>query len=263
MGEKSKHFTWFFLLCIISGCFIFIELDQLNQFGRLEFIPAAASERNICPQEILPKSDEELLLCSNEPQSKVIFKNPPPNKPFDGCFVSSIFGVSVDHSDKPIDVSDLHEDYPNYAFLMYTNLIDLKPKGWQKVLFFDGRLKRMITQSRYPKFMAWKDSFIQDNCPVVYYFDGICSPYASLEDFQEQTQVIHQSPTGLAQKVHPWWNFTQELKMILRFNKDLPSNIELTRKWLQDQPDFVWNCTLYRNIFFGTTNKNWQSTMGR
>ena len=106
---------------------------------------------------------QKTLFCGEEPKQTTIFVDAvEPKTPYDGCFISSIFAANVNNADTPFDASSLHEKYPNYAFLMFTNLEELDAKGWKKVLHFDTGKKRMITVSRYPKFLAWKEDFIQE-----------------------------------------------------------------------------------------------------
>ncbi len=122
---------------------------------------------------------QDSLVCNaiqnndDEIKATTIFMGTEPTKPYQGCFISAIFGLSSSLTDRPLNVtSDLQSKYPDYAFLMFTNLVDLDAPGWQTFLHFDPSKKRMITQSRYPKFMAWKEEFVQRYCPVVFYLDG-------------------------------------------------------------------------------------------
>lgn len=210
------------------------------------------------------RTDEQILFCPDEEPdlparcggeqrkspSKVIFKDPPPSEPFEACFISSVFFVSETQSDKVSDARPWKEKYPNYGFFMYTNLVNMETPGWRKVLHFDRTFKRMITVSRYPKFLAWKDDVIQDYCPVVYYMDASSRPKALLEGFRAQTQRILQSNVGLSQIRH-YWDLKKEMQMILSLSKDVKPNMEATRKWMEAKPDFTYDCQLYQNTFFG------------
>jgi hypothetical protein len=75
--------------------------------------------------------------------------------------------------------------------------------------------------------------------------------------------VIHQDDSknknndgvGLAQARYPHANHRsalEELNAILIKNKDIKKNVDASIAWLQSQPDFFINCTLYTSSFFGT-----------
>jgi hypothetical protein len=56
-----------------------------------------------------------------------------------------------------------------YHFYVYTNLPRLRTRGWTPIVKQDGNYSRFITQSRWPKFLAWKEAHIQQDCQVVFY----------------------------------------------------------------------------------------------
>ena len=210
----------------------------------------------------LPEDDKRFLFCNDDnkgnvrrtaaktPQAKIIFKDPsPPSQPLEGCFVSSVFGLSADKVDKLTDASQWHEKYPNFEFIMYTNLVDLPTPGWRKVLYFDSRLKRMVTLSRYPKFLAWKDDWIQRYCPVVFYLDANSVIKAPVEQVRQQVANVLAAESGIAQGKH-WWGLRKEFQKILT-GKDIKVNMEALRAWLEAQPDFSWDSQLYVNTYFG------------
>jgi hypothetical protein len=178
-----------------------------------------------------------------------------PENPFDGCFVTSVFGISVEHSDRIVDVTELRTKYTNYEFIMFTNLVDLDAefKSWRKVLHLDTRKTRMITQSRYPKFLAWKETFIQKYCPVVFYMDATLTPSGSLDEFTQLKDQLLQFEEGLSQRPHGN-TFEKELNAIVRYGKDTREHTDLTREWVHSQPDYrLWNQSahVYLNRFFG------------
>lgn len=231
-----------------SVCFL-QNLDELEVSTETVVVVPSSSPT-------LAKSDKELLFCNDEePTAKVIFKDPsPPSAPLDGCFVSAIFGTAVDTSDKPFDASNWHKNSTNFAFIMFTNLADLPTPGWRKVLYFDSRIKRMITLSRYPKFLAWKHDWIQKNCPVVFYMDGVAVLDANAQVYRDQAPAILHAEAGIAQSKH-YWNLRREIETIPRLGKDLQANVDTSRMWLEAQPDFSWDAQLYINTYFGTRKK--------
>lgn len=210
----------------------------------------------------IPSGDEEPFFCydpsdgkSDEPRPTTIYKGTEPEHSFDGCFITAVFGISKESSDKFIDVRESRTKYPNYEFLLFTNLVELdaESKGWRKVLHFDTGKGRMITQSRYPKFLAWKESFIEKYCPVIFYMDGSkVTPVGSAAEFSQAKIEILQSEGGLAQFPHSN-NFEGELRDIVKYYKDTQEHIDLTRTWVHSQPDFQsWeNSLVYLNTYFG------------
>lgn len=191
----------------------------------------------------------------------------------DVCFISSIFAEDLEHADKPGDVSSvwLDQEYSKkniettFRFFLFTNLHDMPvSNGWHKIVKTQEDLpyRRFITQSRWPKFMGWKDEHLQ-RCQTIFYFDG---HYQVTPDNMWQiprvAQELRNSPHGLAQMPHQARRTAlAEFSRILLKHKDIASNVEASVKWLQSQPDFDNRCTLYQNSFFGydPQNPTWQA----
>jgi hypothetical protein len=174
-----------------------------------------------------------------------------PAEPIDICFVSSIFASTINTADRPNDFSSFQmENTTTFQFFMYTNLEDLESLGWTKVLrHFTYR--RFITQSRWGKFMAWKDPEMKA-CQTIFYFDGHYKPDRSPKRFADLAKEIRGSEFGLAQRPHTSKpSAIGEFDAILRFKKDIQKNVNASIEWLQAQPDFYNNCTMYENTFFG------------
>jgi hypothetical protein len=174
-------------------------------------------------------------------------------EPIDICFVSSIFAPTTETADRPNDFTNAKmQSTTTFQFFLYTNLEDLASPGWTKVIrHFNYR--RFITQSRWGKFMAWKDPEMK-NCQTIFFFDGHYAPAGKSKTFTELAESIKQSKFGLAQKLHPsiaGRSAIAELYTILRKGKDIKKNVDASIEWLQAQPNFYGNCTLYMNGFFG------------
>jgi hypothetical protein len=172
-------------------------------------------------------------------------------EPIDICFVSSIFAPTTKTADRPNDFSSFQmENTTSFQFFMYTNLEDLKTPGWTKVLR-NFTYRRFITQSRWGKFMAWKDPETKA-CRTIFYFDGHFRPDRSPRRFADLAKQIRGSEFGLAQRPHTSKpSAIGEFDAILRFKKDITKNVNASIEWLQAQPDFYNNCTLYHNASFG------------
>jgi len=180
----------------------------------------------------------------------------------DICFVSSIYGKSNKATDKPGDFRDFSiNSATSHRFFLYTNLPSIEAPGWTKIVK-DLKYRRLITQSRWGKFMSWKDPEIQ-GCKTVFYFDGYFAPQNNPSGFLHMSAAIHDSEVGFAQVNHPFDKHRtplQEFEGILELKKDIPSNVEKSIEWLNAQPDFYNNCTLYANWYFGfdPTNSDFQ-----
>ena len=177
-------------------------------------------------------------------------------KPSQLCFITSVFGPPDVTTDRPPDVSDW-EDVHDVSFFVFTNRPDLEaPGGWQLLLQPDLPYQRYITQSRWGKFLSWKDPTIQQTCRVGFYMDGYVRPNAtSVESFRTLSDQI--LVRGLAQVKHPkLGGLKGELQRIVIHGKDNVEHVNRTIQWLHKQPDFSWNCTLYENTFFGFDPKN-------
>ncbi|KAL7528859.1 hypothetical protein ACHAWF_002739 [Thalassiosira exigua] len=176
-------------------------------------------------------------------------------KPFDGCFVTAVFGITVEQTDRIADVRSSRAKYPNYEFIMFTNLVDLNAEsaGWRKVMHFVNGKKRMITQSRHPKFLAWKEDFVRSYCPVVFYLDGTSSPKGTIGQFNQLKESILRSKDGLAQRIHNR-RLEQEFSKIIEHGKDTNAHVDATRAWIHSQPDFASfgkNGLLFLGTYFG------------
>jgi hypothetical protein len=170
-------------------------------------------------------------------------------RPYDVCFVSCIYSKSKESADKPADVSALRRANPSFQYFLYTNLDDLDTPGWTKVVK-NFSYRRYITQSRWGKFMSWKDPEMQA-CQTIFYFDGHFEPIkVSADVFRAEADSIRRSKFGLAQ-MKRGHSIMDEFQMILEKKKDIPTNVEASMNWFQAQPDFNAQCTMYANCFFG------------
>jgi hypothetical protein len=142
------------------------------------------------------------------------------------------------------------ENTTTFQFFMYTNLEDLESLGWTKIVR-NFNYRRFITHSRWGKFMAWKDPEMKA-CRTIFYLDGHYKPDRSPKRFADLAKQIRGSEFGLAQRPHTSKpSAIGEFDAILRFKKDIQKNVNASIEWLQAQPDFYNNCTVYHNCYFG------------
>jgi hypothetical protein len=173
------------------------------------------------------------------------------------CFVTSVFAPPSEEPDRPPDVAAMLITNPTFKFYAFTNREDLDAPGWTKIIKQDLPYKRFITQSRYGKFLSWKEKVIQ-KCEVVFYIDGYVMPnYKATRLYREYAAAIKNSTYGLAQVRHPKpGGLIAEFARIVEHEKDFINNVNASIMWLLAQPDFQWNCTLYENTQFGFAPSN-------
>jgi hypothetical protein len=89
------------------------------------------------------------------------------------CFVTSVFGTSVDTIDKLWNVANIfpNDDSSEYEFLLFTNLENFISPGWTNIVLTDLPYRRFITQSRWGKFVGWRHEGLA-HCDTVIYMDG-------------------------------------------------------------------------------------------
>lgn len=170
------------------------------------------------------------------------------------CFIVSVYAPWAAHADQLQRVDKLPW-YNQSHFFAFTNLPKLRCKGWTQVVDRPP-YRRLVTQSRYSKFWAWNLTRIQSHCQVVFYMDSIGHIVGSYENFVALAEAIWQSPEGHAQYLHKGGGGAfGEFRRIEVFHKDIDENIQASKKWLLEQPDFLppakHNCTLYENRYIG------------
>jgi hypothetical protein len=219
------------------------DLEQVSNATQISLLQSRLAEVG---QEL-----EHLSKANEQPQLQEISL-----EPIDICFASSVFGRTSKTADRPHDVRKFQMGTnTSFQFFLYTNLEDLDSPGWTKVLRNFTIYRRFITQSRWGKFMAWKDPEMKA-CETIFYFDGHYKPKSNrTSSFLDMENAIRKSDVGLSQVQHPARKRTalQEFEAIKVKKKDIPKNIKASVKWLQAQPDFFNNCTLYANYYFDTS----------
>ena len=180
---------------------------------------------------------------------------------FEVCFITSVYAPSRELADQPPNIEPMKDSSPDtFRFFAYTNLPDLEAPGWTIVVRnFTHQYRRFITQSRWPKFMAWTDVTVQ-RCQAVFYMDGFCAPKEKhIVRYRKLARLIHDSKFGLAQNKHEYViGPMKELRRIVEKKKDIASNVNASIQWLTSQPDFNPNCTLYSNHYIAYDPRNLQ-----
>ena len=185
---------------------------------------------------------------------------------YEVCFVTAVYSTSVETADKPPSVEEFYDhgkaNATTFRFFAFTNLSDLRAPGWTIIVKDLPMYRRSITQSRWPKFMAWQDRRVM-GCQAIFYMDGFCGPKLKhVERYKKLANSIATSHFGLFQNVHDLAKGPiHELDRILAKKKDIAKNVEASKAWLLSQPDFNDNCTMYANhyIAYDPRSVYWQS----
>jgi len=192
------------------------------------------------------------------------FASCPTNNERDICFVTCIFGNSIEEVDHPANVQWFETRWCHTEFWLVTNLADLPAPGWTKILFdTDPRLSHIV-QSRHAKFLGWKVLQPQvQSCKAVIYMDGYLQPKASLSRFQKIAKDVQTSHWGLAQVEQPYYRgSTMEsiLNQLVVDRKDTKEHVQGTLEWFQQQDDYQDVMTYYLNKYFAYNprNRNYQ-----
>mmetsp|Transcript_52685 Transcript_52685/g.111928 ORF Transcript_52685/g.111928 Transcript_52685/m.111928 type:complete len:209 (-) Transcript_52685:60-686(-) len=122
-------------------------------------------------------------------------------------------------------------------------------------------MRRMITQSRWPKFMGWQHPLIHNNCENIFYLDSSARPKTHDEygrplpgfvsTLQRYSTKVKHSKVGFAIPVHPKARtVSSELPAITEFGKDTAEHIEATSQWFHQQADYQDNIPIFQLTYF-------------
>ena len=157
------------------------------------------------------------------------------------CHVTSNFGAGIDKTDWMLNIPrELRS--PPFRHILFTNLPDMDSKGREVILLPDKHTshlnyRRMITWSRWPKFVGWRHPALA-SCKYIAYSDAVAAPRGSCdlacwERLGALSRNATHAPGGVIQDLRPerlQWTVTRELKRLVHNKKDVgkpPSYIEL------------------------------------
>jgi hypothetical protein len=178
------------------------------------------------------------------------------------CFVTCEFSESVQDADSiPKQDATMIRDPPRH--FLFTNLEDLDlEQGWTKIMQTEFPYKRLITQSRWGKFVGWKHKLLQ-HCQVIFYVDAYLLHPVNESAWQEMGRLIVESDVGLMQGRQignnriPVKGPVVELKRNARIGKVSWEAANYTIEWLRSRPDFQFrNTPVYKNALFGYDPRN-------
>lgn len=191
-----------------------------------------------------PDADMSQLRGYNESEAAII-------RP-EVCFVTASYSKKKKEMDKLLVINNKS---PYLRFYLFTNLKDQEwsTPGWTKIVtHFNYR--RIITHSRYGKFLGWKEPQIQE-CKAVFYMDACLRPSENQTMWRELAEIIatDATGTGLMQWPHPKnrSGVIGEFLAIKDSKKDIDKNIVKSLQWMIAQDDFDMKAIIYMNENFG------------
>jgi len=217
-------------------------------------------DSNIWERKIPPNNQSNIV-------SSIAEENKANEQDFDICLISSMFSTSVEKADEIRNISNykyLHNKEKRLRYYFFTNLDELAVDcGWRRVVIKDFPYRRLITQSRWPKFMAWEHPLMR-SCGALIYSDAnlppMDLPYKKWKALAKH--ALEYSPSGVYQRANKRINIKLnltilgELDTIIKNKKDLVENIEAQKQWLVKQPDFNNTVMGYWNMILVTDPTN-------
>lgn len=218
---------------------IFGEFGERGHGGHV-YVPEQKEEAEAEKEEERRRAEEAVVVPPHDPS---VIK-------YEACFVTSVFANSTEQADRIGSVSHLRQANPNFQYFGFTNLADLEMPGWEKIVQDNLPYQRMITQSRFAKFVSWKVDRVRENCGVVFYSDGHLIPKANATHlFRIEAMRVRESKHGLAQWKHKTLtNYKKLTASIVMYRKDTKENVKRTMRQLVSFEDFKESeTTIYWN----------------
>ncbi|CAJ1955603.1 unnamed protein product [Cylindrotheca closterium] len=168
------------------------------------------------------------------------------------CFITASYSKKKKEMDKLLVINNKS---PYLRFYLFTNLNDQEwsTPGWTKIVTH-FKYRRIITHSRYGKFLGWKEPEIQE-CKAVFYMDACLRPSENQTMWRELADIIatDETGTGLMQWPHPKnrSGVIGEFLAIKDSKKDIDKNIVKSLQWMIAQEDLDVKAKIYMNENFG------------
>lgn len=185
------------------------------------------------------------------------------------CVITSSFAREEKDMDRVWNASATKKKDNSVGYYFFSNLdLNHSRSGWTNVKMDDLPYRRMITQSRVPKFMAWRHPIIKENCSTVFYLDASSHPAKApsfLKFLHDLKARVLCSAVGFATPWHPKRKQTvvTELDDILRAKKDTQRNLNASLSWFREQHDYYDDIPVFANTYFmySMTSQAWQMLM--
>jgi hypothetical protein len=190
------------------------------------------------------------------------------NHPIQICFVTCEFSKSVEDADHlPLLEPTMIRNPPRH--FVFSNLPNLHTHtGWKLILQTDLPYKRMITQSRWGKFLGWQhEALLHNNCQIIFYGDAYYLNPVNETAWQSMARQILKSKDdvgGLMQAKQIGSNHKPvkgpvvELRKNARMGKVSWAMANATIDWLRNQSDYkpMGQTAVYKNALFGYNPNN-------
>ena len=176
------------------------------------------------------------------------------------CFTTVVYGKDSAGVDEVPDSTTSHAELHNkdrFNHYAVTNLADLSCKGWDRILLATNFSDYgYVRQSRYAKFLGWE--LFGNECATIFYADGGWVPSQKSTFWEAHSRALVESSPGVLHFKHMLskGRLLGELNLIVRKQKDSKANVDMERKWLTSQPDFVNKVPMYCNMAFGYSTSN-------
>jgi len=124
--------------------------------------------------------------------------------------------------------------------------------GWETIVM-DLPYKRIITQSRWPKFMGWQHPRVQESCEMVMYVDSNFRPvkWVKPKHLLNFAAKVRDSEVGFSFREHNLdRTISEEWAAIVEVKKDTPEHVQAAQEWMQQQPDYKDDAQLWELPFF-------------
>lgn len=255
-----------FLVCISVILFLSFTIEPLPLRKDQELIAATANHHQANESQsqwVKAKQSSNSKLARIASVSKRVV-----------CFVTSEFSETLQEADAVPSVDPSMRTDPPRHFL-FTNQPQLKAEndGWEPILMTNKDLpfERLITKSRWPKFLGWKHDKLQ-RCQIIFYGDAYLLNPVNETAWQYMAQLVSTSSDGLMQATQIGSNHKPvngpivELKKNARIGKVSWETANYTIAWLKRQPDFKNNrrqgktTLVYKNALFGYDPHNQRFT---
>mmetsp|Transcript_9145 Transcript_9145/g.21798 ORF Transcript_9145/g.21798 Transcript_9145/m.21798 type:complete len:377 (+) Transcript_9145:137-1267(+) len=168
------------------------------------------------------------------------------------CFITASYSKKKKEMDKLLVVNNKS---PYLRFYLFTNLKDKEwsTPGWTKIVT-NLNYRRIITHSRYGKFLGWKEPQIKE-CKSVFYMDACLRPSENQTMWREFAEIIANDETGVGLMQWPHQKNRSgvigEFLAIKYSRKDIDANIVKSLQWMIAQDDLDTNALIYMNENFG------------
>jgi hypothetical protein len=235
------------------------------------------------PSSCLPgnksdRTDRETVRLSSEPAHQQFNSSSRSLLPLQLCFLTCEFSASVEEADllpiidpsmrRPSSSSSSNTNTNtntntsasfNVDHFVFTNLPELPAQergGWTKIVMTEQDslpYHRLITQSRWPKFLGWQHEQLQ-HCEIIFYGDAYMMNPVNESFWQEIGRTIQSSTVGLMQSKQPYaQSIAHELHKNVKLGKLSPEAAAYTNQWFKRQSDYKRGpaTPVYKNALFG------------